>query len=146
MQIENLIEEVFKPSKEEIEKNICLWLATDLFQLEEITGRNFYFSKEKYRKRRPFLSVHCYGETFAVVFLSGSAKGYQKKVDLTLCEKRNCKDFLFYEKSYLFQTRRGKYEAIFLSKFQIEELAQLCGCCKNLERIRKFCSQTEVEK
>ena len=146
MQIEDFIKEAFKPSGEEIQKNICLWLANDLLRLEEITGRNLYHSKENNRKRRPFLSAHCYGETFAVVFLSGSQKGYQKKANLTLCEKEGCKDFPFYEVAYLFQTRGGKYEAVFLSRFQMEELATLCGCCKNLERIKKFCSQTEVEK
>ncbi len=146
MQIEDFIKETFKPSEEEIEKKVCLWLAKDLLQIEKISGKNFYTAKENNRKRRPFLSAYCFGETFVVIFLTGSAKGYQKKVNLNLCEKRGCKDFFFYEVAYLFQTQRRKYEAIFLNRFQMEELATLCGCCENLERIKKFCSQTEVEK
>ena len=143
--LQNFISNVLQCSLEEIASKICLWLAIDLKKVEKLTGKDFYSAKEKQRKRRPFLSGWCYGDTFVALFLSSNSRGYQKSVDLTLCEKRGCRDFPFYGKVYLFRNRKGKYEAIFLNRFQMEEIGTLCGCCENLERLRNFCSQREEQ-
>jgi len=146
MEIAKFIEGIFKSPSRELEEKVCLWLAQDLRRLEELTGKDFYTAKEKNRKQRPFLSAWCTGDTFAVVFLTASPRGYQKKVNLKRCITTGCKGFSFYDEVYLFRTPKGKYEAVFLNRVQMEELATLCGCCENLERIKKFCSQLEGKK
>ena len=146
MSLTSFFEELFRPSKREIEEKICLWLAKNLTLIEKITGKNFYTAREYYRRRRPFLSAYCGGETFAVLFLTSSARRNQKKVNLGNCGKEGCKDFHFYDEVYLFRTAKGRYEPLFLNRFQIEETATLCGCCENLERIKKYCNQSEEQK
>ena len=104
MKLEEFIKTLLKPEQDEIEKNVCLWLAENLYQLEKITGKNLYIASENNRKRRPFLTVYCKGETFAVIFLTSSSRGYQKKVDLRLCKKHGCPNFYFYDEEIF----RGK--------------------------------------
>jgi len=140
------LEEVTSLSKGAIEEKVCLWVATDLLKAKSITGLDVYSGKDYTRKARPFLSIHCYGDTFGVLFLTTSHKGHQKSVDLTLCEKEGCEDFPFFEKVYLFKHRSGKYITLPLNRFQLEELGKLCGCCKDLEKFKKFCSKMGGEK
>ncbi len=130
-------------SKGSLEEKICLWLGTNLKEVERLTGKNFYFAKDKIRKQRPFLSCWYEGDTFVVVFLSSTSKGNQKSVNLTLCRKEGCEDFTFYEKVYLFRNRKGEYEKIVLNKFQMETIGKFCGCCENLEKLKKFCLKKE---
>jgi len=132
-----------KASKGSLEEKICLWLGTNLKEVERLTGKNFYFAKDKIRKQRPFLSCWYEGDTFVVVFLSSTSKGNQKSVNLTLCRKEGCEDFTFYEKVYLFRNRKGEYEKIVLNKFQMETIGKFCGCCENLEKLKKFCLKKE---
>ena len=127
-----------------VKENICLWLAHNLEKAEVYSnGLNLSSTSTGLkRKRRPFLSVFCKGDTFAVLYLTLSPIGYQKSVDLNNCEKNNCSEFPFQDKAYLFR-KQGKYPVIPMNRLQIEEIATLCGCCKNLERMRNFCSQLE---
>jgi len=130
----------------EIEAKICLWICKDLIKLEKFTGKDFYTSREGNRKSRPFLSIYCKGDTFAALFLTSSSRGYQKKVKLTLCRKDNCSEFPFYEEVYLFRNKNGQYEVVPLNKLQIKEIAKFCGCCENLDYLKKFCHNLEDNK
>jgi hypothetical protein len=136
-----------KLSKKPIKEKICLWVAHNLEKAEIYSG-GLSLSSTSYRvkrKKRPFLSIYCEGNTFAVLYLTLSPFGYQRSVDLKNCNKEGCPDFSFQEKSFLFR-RKGKYVAIPMNKLQMEEIATLCGCCENLERLKKFCSKlTEVK-
>ena len=41
MKLEEFIKTLLKPEQDEIEKNVCLWLAENLYQLEKITGKTY---------------------------------------------------------------------------------------------------------
>jgi hypothetical protein len=130
-----------------LKEKICLWLANNLEKAEIYTnGINLSTtSKGIKRKNRPFLSIYCEGDTFAVLYLTLSPIGHQKSVDLRNCKSEGCSDFPFREKSYLFR-HKGKYVAIPMNKLQMEEIATLCGCCENLDKLKRFCSKlTEVK-
>jgi len=145
--LSDLLEVTQKVLSDDLYDKICLWLIENLQNFETHTGLNLYYHRERERKRRPFLSVFCGGNTFVVIFLSTSERGHKKSVDLSHCEKTNCDHFSFLNRSFLFQIGKG-YLVLPLTDRRLKSLQEdgtvrWCGCCQNLERLKRYCKAAE---